>query len=415
MNRREFIICGTAMAAAGCVADRRVLGGGAEYSVSVLGDLHYDRPPVDVFHSGFRKAHGQDGYFNQYRVEFESFSSMWGAEGKSPELLVSAGRCRTADMAFAVQLGDIVEGDCEAPDAHARMLEEAFCTVKRAYGGDLPLVTTAGNHDVRRGWDRQGEYDAYCRISSAWHSRELSMRVTGPTFAFRQGPDVWIVADFNRPDVPLVERLLTENSDARYTFFCTHGAVLTNGNRGKRRWFFLGCPQYGADGRTVPGWFDRGHPQWDADRRRVRRLLAERNAIALTGHSHRLEVRDWFGDGGRITELVVSSITKDVKGRPVPGVPRVVGERPADFGRCRVSPREGKSEIVDALYDEYVPGMRRYFSADAAGHVRLCVSDEAVLADYFPCGGTVPERTLALRGDCPPYFRRGASPSRLMI
>ena len=53
MNRREFI-CGTAMAAVGCVVDRRTPDGGTEYSVSVLGDLHYDCPPVDAFHAGFR-------------------------------------------------------------------------------------------------------------------------------------------------------------------------------------------------------------------------------------------------------------------------------------------------------------------------------------------------------------------------
>lgn len=396
-DRRTFLGGMTALLASGCLVDRRTSDGGTEYSVSVLGDLHYDCPPVDAFHAGFRKAHEQDGYFNRYRTEFESFSSMWGVEGKSPALLASAGRCRLADMAFAVQLGDLVEGDCESPETHARMLGEALRTVKRAYGDDLPFITVCGNHDIRRGWDRQGEYDAYCRISSDWHSRELSMRIAGPTFSFRQGPDAWIVVDYNRPDIPLVKKLLMESADARYTFFCTHGAVLTNGNRNKRRWFFLGCPQYGADGRTVPGRFDRANPQWDEDRRLVRRLLAERNAIVLSGHSHRLELRDWFGDGGRITELVVSSITKDVAGNPVPSEPRVVGDRPEDFGRCRVPPGERRCDFIDALYDEYVPGMRRYFSADAAGHVRLRVLDDSVVAEYIPVGTTVPCLTMNVR------------------
>lgn len=93
--------------------------------------------------------------------------------------------------------------------------------------GDIPFLTVAGNHDVRRGRHRQGEFENYRRDICAWHSRELGRRIDDITFSFMQGPDLWIVADYNRPDIELVERLLCENRDARHTVFCTHGAVLT--------------------------------------------------------------------------------------------------------------------------------------------------------------------------------------------
>ena len=369
-----------------------------DYSVSLLGDLHYDCPPLDVFHSEFRRLHATDGMFAKYQSEFASFSSMWGKYGRSAAVVAASGKVLRPDTAFALQLGDLVEGDCESPSLHRRMFDEAFALMKRTYGANLPFMTLAGNHDVRRGADRLGEYASYCGISTAWHSKELGQEVKGPTFAFRQGPDLWVVADFNRPDPALVERLLVENGPSRHTFFCTHGAVLTDGNRNPRRWFFLGCPQYDASGRCGDGnWFAEARPSVDDARRRIRRLLAGRNAIALTGHSHHLELRDWFGDGGRITEFVMSSVTKTVKGDDFPDVPVIIGDQPKDFGRCRVSPNAATNDLVEALYAEYAPGMRRYYTANAAGHARLRISGESVVAEFFPGGAINPCATFELR------------------
>ncbi len=372
--------------------------GGRTYSVAILGDVHYDAQPVDTFHAAFRAVHQKDGMWARYRSEFENFAAMWGVPGRTRAIVEASGRCRTRDTAFALQLGDLVEGDCESAEAHARMFQEAFAFMKRAYGRDLPFVTCAGNHDVRLGGHRQGEYGNYCRLSARWHEQELRTRVTGPNFAFRQGPDVWVVADFNRPDFEAVERLLDENVAERHTFFCTHGAVLTNGNRGARQWFYLGLPQYNEKGGRLLGKaLEKVVPAWTSARRRIRRMLAQRNAIVFSGHSHVLELRDWHGDGGRITEVVMNSVTRTVTGKDIPGGPKVVGERPADFGRCRVSPKAKRDAAVDALYAEYAPGMTRYFTADAAGHMRLRVSDNGVQADFYPLDAEKPARTFLVR------------------
>ena len=394
MTRRELIFAGTGSAVA-LLSGWRLPSENRVYSVPLLGDVHYDRPPIDVFHSDFRRLHDADGMFARYEREFESFSSMWGKDGRSAALLKASALCRREDSAFALQLGDLVEGDCESPALHRQMMDEAFALMKRTYG-NLPFVTVAGNHDVRRGADRLGEYDSYCKIASDWHSKELGVDVAGPTFAFRQGPDYWVVADFNRPNVPLLESLLGKCKDARYTFFCTHGAVLTTGERAPRRWFFLGGPQYDAKGRANASEFGKPQPEWDESRRRIRRLLAERNAIALTGHSHRLELREWVGDGGRITEFVMNSVTKTEKGSNLPETPRVVGSRPEDFGRCRRPANVKTNAVIEALYAEYEPGMRRYYTADATGHARLRISDESVVAEFFAGAATVPATTFKL-------------------
>lgn len=398
VKRRDFLK-GSAAWAVGCAAGCRTATRRSTYSVPLLGDVHYDRPPIDTFHSEFRRRHGADGMFDSYRGEFESFSSMWGQGGMSAALIAASGKVRRSDAAFALQLGDLIEGDCESPETHARMLSDALALMKRTYG-DIPFLTVAGNHDVRRGAHRQGEFENYRRDICAWHLRELGRAIDNLTFSFLNGPDLWIVADYNRPNIELVEKLLSEHRDARYTVFCTHGAVLTSGNRDLRCWFFLGRPQYSvATGRKLSKEeLNAEIPVWDAARRRVRRLLAERNAIVLSGHSHRLELRDWYGDGGRITEFVMNSVTRTVKGVDIPGTPVVVGDKPSDFGRCRVRANLPCDASVDSLYAEYEPGMKRYYTADAAGHAALVFSDAGVRADYYGLDAVAPSASFTIRG-----------------
>ena len=397
-TRRSFVGSSAAWAVS-CFAGGRMPLDRSTYSVPLLGDIHYDRPPIDTFHSAFRLRHESDGMFQAYRDEFKFFSSMWGPDGRSAALVAASGKIRRPDAAFAFQLGDLIEGDCESSEAHARMLSDALALMKRTYG-DIPFLTVAGNHDVRQGTHRQGEFENYRRAICAWHTRELGRSVNDLTFSFRNGPDLWIVADYNRPDVARVEKLLSEHRDARYTVFCTHGAVLTNGNRNSRCWFFLGYPQYSvATGKKLTAAERKKEiPAWNDARRRVRRMLAERNAIVLSGHSHQLELRDWYGDGGRITEFVMNSVTRTVKGKDIPGTPVVIGANPSDFGRCRVNPKLVPNASIDALYAEYESGMKRYYTAEAAGHAELMFSDDGVRANYYALDSLKPCATFTIRG-----------------
>lgn len=368
------------------------------YSVPLLGDVHYDRPPIDCFHSEFRRKHACDGLFDSYQGEFEAFSSMWGESGQSAALIAASGKIKRPDAAFAIQLGDLIEGDCESTQVHSQMLNEALGLMKRTYG-DIPFLTLAGNHDVRQGAHRQGEYESYRHDICKWHSGELCRAIDDLTFSFRNGEDLWIIADYNRPNVPLIEKLLSQDLDARYTVFCTHGAVLTNGNRSLRRWFFLGNPQYNAESGKKLSTFELESelPAWNAARRRVRELLAKRHAIVLSGHSHLLELRDWFGDGGRITEFVMNSVTHTAKGKSIDGAPVVVGDKPSDFGHCRASAVSTDDASLDALYAEYEPGIKRYYTANATGHAEMLFSDDEVRANFYALDSLTPCESFVLR------------------
>ena len=133
LKRRDFLKSSAAWAV-GCLAGCQTATRRSTYSVPLLGDVHYDRPPIDTFHSAFRAKHVTDGMFDAYRGEFESFSSMWGHGGRSAALVAASGKVRRSDAAFALQLGDLVEGDCESPETHARMLSDALTLMKRTYG-----------------------------------------------------------------------------------------------------------------------------------------------------------------------------------------------------------------------------------------------------------------------------------------
>ena len=75
--------------------------------------------------------------------------------------------------------------------------------------------------------------------------------------------------------VETVKRLLADNPGTRYTFVAIHAPVLPMDLR-KIRWFYLGWEHY------------------DKHRKEIRELLARRE--------------DWFGDSGRITEMVINSV-----------------------------------------------------------------------------------------------------------
>ena len=146
------------------------------------------------------------------------------------------------------------------------MLDDVFGFIKGAYGGRFPFVTVVGNHDIRGDIPGDGAKETFDAWQPPLMSRELGVPVHGTTFSFRQGPDVFIVVDFNhpRPDFALLNRLFAESEYARYTFLVSHGPAIPNG---ASRWFLLG-----AKNRTE-------------ERRELLRRLAKRNAIILSGHT----------------------------------------------------------------------------------------------------------------------------------
>ena len=393
LSRREFVGGMSAfagLAVGGCAGLRDAES--RMYSVAVLGDCHYDTAPDTVYHSRFIELFRGTKQHPMRFKEFVRNAKMWA--GPSREILSASGRCVTADTAMVLQMGDLIQGDCNDFAVHRRMLEDTARLMKSVYPDSLPFVTTCGNHDIREGGKGRNFAAAkpYAEFARDFHRRELGDRacgaIGGSTFAFRQGPDLYLVMDFNPAETTtaLVRRILDGNRDVRYTFIMTHGGVFPF-DSWECRWFYLG-------GSHGTGRNPRVDPKADAQRREMRALFASRNAIVLCGHTHHLELKEARFPEGVITEMTMNSMPGKSLGGEFPAVPEVLREGAGSYGD--IDWVKGTPEIA-ALFAEYKPFMQRYYLANAAGHARMRVSDEGVWFDYYGRGSTEVTKTFRLR------------------
>ena len=376
-SRRSFLGLMAGAAGAGWLSGCRILNplkDAGTYSVALLGDTHFDSTDTKKYHAEYLTDTSKARY-ELHLKEHVRNANMWA--DRMPRLLKASGACVRSDTAFALQMGDLVQGDCANPIIHKQMLADMISLAKSIYG-ELPFATVVGNHDIRG----TGALAAYDEMMPRVMAAELKRPVPGTTFAFRQGPDAYIVVDFNapRPDVALLKRLLAESADARYVFVVSHGPAIPNC---AGRWFLLGRPKY------------------DAARREVRSLMAARNAIVLAGHTHCLEYYDCVFSEGRITQFVANSVWGSAESAKMV----VHGEGAAAYGRraTTIKKRYGR-EIAEKeraglvrLADEYRPFVKDYLFANAAGHYRLEVSDSRVAVQFFGGDATSPDRTFVLR------------------
>lgn len=358
----------------GCIEPRT---GRREYSVALLGDTHFDSTDVKFYHANYTHSTTEHRYQNHLKEHVRN-AKMWAE--RMPSLIKASGAASTPDTALVLQMGDLVQGDCGNAEVHRRMLDDAFATIKGAYGGRIPLVTVVGNHDIRGDIPNDGALAAFDAWQPPMMAKELGTPVKETTFSFWRGPDVFIVVDFNapRPDFATLKRLLDESVGARWTFVVSHGPAIPSG---ASRWFLY------------------GGVECDEERRRLRAMLAARNAIVLSGHTHCVEFYDCVFPEGRITQFVANSVWS----KPELDVPEVVDEGASQYGaRCKAiagkAAKGGKRHAgLKELVEEYRPFVKDYLFINAVGHYRLHVSDKRVAAVLYPGASTSPARTFELR------------------
>lgn len=358
MERRDFMrlsamgLVGVASGEIGFKAEaKKPKTDNGNYSVVVIGDTHYDKAPDAVYHEGYsdpdpvREAN--------HRKEFVRNANMWA--DRTRRLLRRASGLVGEDTKMAFQLGDIIQGDCGDGLNHKLMLDDAWCYIKGAIGG-VPLITVAGNHDLRGSSDAVAT-QAYTEYMTERMSEELNKEITKTCYSFRIGPDVFIAVDFTHPDDAEIDKLFAESTDARYTFVIIHGPVLPYQSASSGNWII-----HGRDGK-------------DDARRHFRKLMAERDAIVLCGHTHTTEFARWEGDGGRITQMTMSSVWS----APEVGEYKVIRNQVSDYGDGVKNPKKA----VAALFKEYKPGIREFSMAHSCGSYKLLVSDSGVKMEYY--------------------------------
>lgn len=340
------------------------------YSVVILGDTHFDTEPADVYHSFYNEP---VAWLNDVqRKEFARNGEMW--RDRCPRLVKRAACLVDEDTRMVFQMGDLIQGDCGNGEVHRKMLDDVMNRFKTDFGG-LPFVTVVGNHDIR-GVDAKEVYHSYMPQRM---SQELSEEITKTTFGFNIGPDAFIFIDFNDPDDAETERLLKETKGARHTFVVTHGPVFPY-DGSSCRWFYHG-----------------GESQAETDARRYfRREFARRDAICLCGHTHYTEFADWRGDGGRITQMTMSSVWgKEKESRYKPDA-----ESPEIYGTLRLKKKnQDGSPIKDetALFDEYRPGLQSFIHSRTAGCYKLVVDGKKVWIDFYAGDSTFLTKRFEIR------------------
>ena len=377
MDRREFLnisfcsLAGLALSGSLTPAEARKRRRDAQYSMVILGDTHFDAEPASVYHSFYDEP--VEWLNRVQRAEFARNGEMW--RERCPRLLKRAACLVDENTRMALQMGDLIQGDCGNPDVHRKMLEDVMNRFKAEFGG-LPFVTVSGNHDIRG----KGARAAYNEYMPKRMSQELSKEILKTTFGFNVGDDAYLVLDFNRPDDAETEKLLSDSKGARHTFVISHGPLFPM-DSDSCRWFY-----HGAD-----------KPEDTQARRHFRREFAKRNVICLCGHSHHTRLTEWKGDGGLITQLEMTSVWAGEAN----GIYKVHCDDPQKYGLNRMNKKTmpDGSPIKDesALFDEYRPGLTRYLDSIAAGSYKMRVSDKSVEVDFYPGDDTFCATTFKLR------------------
>lgn len=379
MDRRKFLTASAAGLAVAAIdpvipmaeaapKSRKTKAVNEDYSVVILGDTHFDTEPASVYHSYYNEP--VEWLNRVQRAEFARNGEMW--RERCPKLLDRAARLVTPDTKMVFQMGDLIQGDCGNPEVHKKMLDDVLNNFKAKLSG-LPFVTVVGNHDIRG----TGAEDAYYEYMPKRMSQELGKKFTKSTFGFMMGPDAVLALDFNKPDDAEIEKLLKETEGARYTFVITHGPLFPSDDS-SCRWFF-----HGSEEDTEA-------------RRHFRKLFAQRDVICLCGHTHDVEFADWFGDGGRITQMTMSSVwSKEELAKFEP-----YSVKPSQYGTLyRLNKKDDGSEVKDEseLFNEYKPGLKRYANGRSAGSFKMNVSDHGVTIDFYGGDSEEVTETFVLR------------------
>ena len=363
MDRRSFF-----KYSAGAVVGASLLGRATEafaadrgkYSVVILGDTHYDAPDPDKYHADYTDPNPTREA--NHRKEFVRNADMWDV--RCPALVNRAARLVDDDTRFVLQMGDLIQGDTATAAAHTAFLADTFDLLKQGVAPNLPFVTVAGNHDLR-GNDDAVAKKAYADYMPARLSKELGKPIQDTNFRFDVGDDAYIVLNFTQADVARIEQLLQGAEGARHTFVVVHSPVFPYDSASYWWWILLGS----RDDKRAE------------ERRHVRRLLASRQAVVLCGHTHKTELLDWYGDGGRITQMTMSSVwAKESQGAWTEKV-----SSPDGYGSqmLKSHPELGEPGPVQDLFNEYRPGVRRYSWADAAGSYKLLVGPDDIFVDFY--------------------------------
>ena len=374
INRRQFVKAAGMTAGASWLAGCRTMLSGLDnpagpdaYAVSILGDTHFDAEPESVYHSHYDES---NRWAKIQHEEFRRNGEMW--RERCRELLAASARlAHEKNTLFILQLGDIIQGDCDDVPTHKKMLDDCIKMMRAPYPAGLPFLTVVGNHDFRG----KGAWDAYFQFAEPFMSGEIGKPVKYPAFSFRQGKDLWVFCNFETNDLGPITDLIDADPAARHVFLVTHGPFTTFERDGSYRWR-LG-----------------GRRECEETRTRLYETLSRRHAIVLSGHTHTTNFYRHENKFGGFSEFTANSVWS----KPELATDEPIQDKAADYGKIGLA-KFKPGEAVDLMHelDFFKPGLKEYFFNNGAGHYRLDVSAAAVTMEFYPGAAMEPARTFRL-------------------
>ena len=342
---------------AGCCADK-------SYNVALIGDVHFDHTKYHdmskMKHLGIpqeKYVYNKDGFFSWRNHSIWTEINQGGSVEKNtplnmnmwkkymPVLLDSAAlEAKKSSVRFTVQMGDIIHGDCYDLALNKENLQGA---VKQLTNRFDKVFLVSGNHDSRgpgaaQAWDEV--------INTYLDGTAKNLQRKNTNYCFTVGKDLYFFYDLMNPDVDFFEQALKANPDSRYTFFISHVPLLPTSKRAVRG--ILTDDIY-----------------------RLFNLLEARNAIVLSGHTHKVSVVRYANpaNGHRIDQLILNSTVrfpkKQLKFKPTVDIPDP-----------NFPPKVNKEkELWNKLYDGKITTL---LHTDGSGYAILRVSDKGVFVDY---------------------------------
>lgn len=337
---------------------------GESYNVTVLGDIHYDHMKYHdmskMKHLGIPKekyVYNKDGFFSWRNHSIWTTINKGGSVEKNtplnmnmwkkymPSLLDgAAGEARKRASICTIQLGDLIHGDCYNLELNKQNLQNA---VKQLTSRFNKTFVVSGNHDSR-GPDSQRAWDEVINPYLDGVVKNLQRKNTN--YYFNIGKDLYFFYDLMNPDLDFMEKAFKENPRSRYTFFLSHVPLLPTGKRAV-------------------------NSVLSDDIMRLFKLLEERNAIVLSGHTHNVSVVKYFNvaNGRKIDQFIINSTVRYPKKQLSFKVQNL--HENSDFPE-----KAGKQkEIWNKLYDGKV---KTILHTAGTGFAILRVSDDGVFVDY---------------------------------
>ena len=240
------------------------------YKVLVLGDIHYDALDLRVQDPGKNASYLRN--INAWKKNI-------------PDMLQAAADRANKECAFAIQCGDITQGDEGSYEFSVASFNRVLEQVDSRF--QIPLHFVRGNHDVR-GIGKRKASDEILAARIEKQNLNTIEKSAGTTCYKVIGKDLFLFYDSEADSLGTARAILKKHPGMRHIFLVTHLPVVPCLTSHNMYWLCY----------------------WKKPEKQeaLRKLLAKHNVIVLSAHTHLTANFKWDFPEGSIRQFTSYSI-----------------------------------------------------------------------------------------------------------